>query len=123
MKNNLFSKFLAAFIGIMLISVSSVAEEAAMKKYTYKGHSQAIPICKSIVGDNHIKMRSLLRNDQRMNHSSKPTDILFTCNKNNLYVFAVAMNAKLSQKQLLKIDRKREFYKKGRVTMEEIAAR
>ncbi|MFT5692834.1 MAG: hypothetical protein ACI92E_002170 [Oceanicoccus sp.] len=123
MKNKLRSKLLAVFVGMATVSASSIAEETVMKKHIYSGDSKAVGICKSIVQDNAIKMRALLHYDQRNRHSNEAADILFTCNNNNLYVFAVDMDAKKSQKQLLQMDRNRGFYKKGNVLMEEIAAR
>jgi hypothetical protein len=110
-------------IGTLFIVSLVNAENVTKIKYVYEGDKSAVKVCKSIMKDDVTRLRKALRNKKTNTRSLISVDRYFRCNDMDLYVFSVEMDADQSQQYLLKLDRRRGFYKqKGRVTIEEIVS-
>ena len=123
MKTGLVSQCLVLAVAATLLAPAASAEVINGVNYIFKGDFAAKWACKHIVVDDASKLKSILTREKQIRRSLRPVDDAFKCNDQNLYVFAVDMDATKSQAHLLALDKGRDFYQnKGRVFIDEIAA-
>jgi len=124
MKKSNFLRTAIITLGTLFLSSSINAADFDATKYTFRGDKLGKRICKSVVKDDTTQLTKLLRREKLRVLSLKPVDHKYTCNKMNLYSFAVRVNADESQKYLISLDQNRGFYApKARVYVEEVASK
>lgn len=124
MKPSNFFKTAIIALGTLLLSSTINAADFDATKYTFRGDKQGKRICKSVVKDDATQLAKLLRKEKLRDLSLKPVDYKYTCNKTNLYTFAVNVNADESQKYLISLDQNRGLYvPRTRVYVEDVASK